>query len=104
MFDIPPADGRSGLGGRAARWYSRGRSSGRAPLAQLAEQLTLNQRVVGSSSTWRTSHHRRSKAFYYCGREGILLVQGLWVHRVCTRLPWNERISSLGGGSSRACQ
>jgi hypothetical protein len=24
-----------------------------APLAQLAEQLTLNQRVVGSSPTWR---------------------------------------------------
>ena len=27
----------------------------RAPLAQLAEQLTLNQRVVGSSPTWRIS-------------------------------------------------
>src|SRR3954453_12046323 len=26
-----------------------------APLAQLAEQLTLNQRVVGSSPTWRTT-------------------------------------------------
>src|SRR5881227_3764490 len=25
-----------------------------APLAQLVEQLTLNQRVVGSSPTWRT--------------------------------------------------
>src|SRR6187402_342591 len=28
----------------------------RAPLAQLVEQLTLNQRVGGSSPSWRTKH------------------------------------------------
>ena len=30
-----------------------------APLAQLVEQLTLNQRVLGSSPRWRTNNRRR---------------------------------------------
>ena len=34
-----------------------------APLAQLAEQLTLNQRVVGSSPTWRISTPIRAFRF-----------------------------------------
>ena len=32
-----------------------------APLAQLAEQLTLNQRVLGSSPRGSTLHYQREK-------------------------------------------
>ena len=32
-----------------------------APLAQLVEQLTLNQRVLGSSPRWRTNNRRQKR-------------------------------------------
>ena len=35
-----------------------------APLAQLAEQLTLNQRVVGSSPTWRSEENLEYTGFF----------------------------------------
>ena len=49
---LPPVGPRRFQVGRAALVTL---FSLQAPLAQLAEQLTLNQRVVGSSPTWRTT-------------------------------------------------
>ncbi len=57
LLDQAPAVAKSGgrvVGGRASGHRPLVTSSGRAPLAQLAEQLTLNQRVGGSSPSRRT--------------------------------------------------
>jgi hypothetical protein len=40
-----------------------------APLAQLVEQLTLNQRVEGSSPSWRTNFSHAF--FHYSSIEGL---------------------------------
>jgi hypothetical protein len=44
------------------------RFDGNGPLAQLAEQLTLNQLVVGSSPTWPTTspENSRFEVFFRC--------------------------------------
>ena len=83
---------------RAGRFTSRPRTlvgfhraQAHAPLAQLAEQLTLNQRVIGSSPMRRT---------YFAGSydSQLLLHKPLGAHRFCPNHLFNGLALYAGDG------
>src|SRR5687768_7783176 len=68
----------------------------RAPLAQLAEQLTLNQRVGGSIPSRRTLISPSQRHLFHSGGSADFALRGPCGHRLVTCLPGNHRHRTLG--------